>query len=160
MLSFLGFLYDNVIKGHSKKSLLWTRPLREMRFFGVQHVAINTFEVFSDVANFGYFCCISWEFFEQKNFKLLKMDRNRIYLINWTSDISKITFPFIFYACCLNKTTKNTNKKTSEQFSWHFFLNNPLSSQFLLLFSLFEFCFFFFIFRCDKRSCPPIRVIF
>ena len=29
---------------------------------------------------------------------------------------------FIVYACCLNKTTKNSNKTTSEQFSWHFFL--------------------------------------
>ena len=42
------------------------------------------------------------------------------------SDISKIIFSFIIYACCLNKTTKTINTLTNEQPSSHFFLTDPL----------------------------------
>ena len=31
--------------------------------------------------NFGLFCCISWEFLEQKDLKLLELDQNCFYLI-------------------------------------------------------------------------------
>ena len=55
------------------------------------------------------------------------MDQNWFYLIEQASDISKIIFSFIIYACCLNKTTKTINKLTNEQPSSHFFLTDPLS---------------------------------
>ena len=54
------------------------------------------------------------------------MDQNWFYLIEQASDISKIIFSFIIYACCLNKTTKTINKLTNEQPSSHFFLTDPL----------------------------------
>ena len=54
------------------------------------------------------------------------MDQNWFYLIEQASDISKIIFSFIIYACCLNKTRKTIIKLTNEQPSSHFFLTNPL----------------------------------
>ena len=54
------------------------------------------------------------------------MDQNWFYLIEQASDISKIIFSFIIYACCLNKTTKTINKLTNEQPRSHFFLTDPL----------------------------------
>ena len=42
----------------------------------VQHVLNNIYEVFLNIANFDHFCCISWEFSENQNFKLLKMEQN------------------------------------------------------------------------------------
>ena len=48
------------------------------------------------------------------------MGQNRFNLIEQTSDMLKIQFSFIIYACCLNKTTKTINKLTNEQPSSHF----------------------------------------
>ena len=49
--------------------------------------------------------------------------------------MSKITISVIVYAWCLNKTTINTNKKTNEQFSSHFFLVHPISHKIISIFS-------------------------
>ena len=54
------------------------------------------------------------------------MEQNWFCLIEQASEISKITLSVIVYAPCLNKTTIKSNKKTDEQISWHFFLNDPL----------------------------------
>ena len=54
------------------------------------------------------------------------MDQNWFYLIEQASDMSKIKFSFIIYACCSNKTTKTINNLTNEQPCSHFFLTDPL----------------------------------
>ena len=54
------------------------------------------------------------------------MDQNWFYLIEQASDIPKIIFSFITYACCLNKMRKTIDKFTNEQPSSHFFLTDPL----------------------------------
>ena len=56
--------------------------------------------------------------FGAKKIQGLKMDQNCLYLLNWLSDISKITFSFIDYACCQNKTPKNTTR-ILEQYATH-----------------------------------------
>ena len=71
----------------------------------VQHVAINTFETYLHIAKFLPFLLYIKE---QKNFKILQMNQNQFYLINWASDMSKITLSVIVCARCLNKTTINT----------------------------------------------------
>ena len=73
--------------------------------------------------NFGHFCCISWEFLEQKIFKFLKIDRNWFYLIEQASDMSKITFSVIVYAWCLNKN-KNKHKQMNSS-ALTFFWSTP-----------------------------------
>ena len=88
---------------------------------GVQHVPNNTFEVFSDIANFWPFLLYFMGVFG----KLLEMEQNWVYLIEQASGMSKITLSVIFYAPCLNKTTIKSNKK---KFCWHFFLDDPLLS--------------------------------
>ena len=92
-------------------------------------VCVDWFQMVCSVTNaknFDHFCCISWEILEWKFFKFLKMDQNWFYPIEQASDISKIKFWSIIYACCLNETTKTIDKLTNEQPSSHFFLTDPL----------------------------------
>ena len=64
--------------GSSKKKVNCDLDHVETRGFlhGVQHVPKNTFEVFSDIANFRPFLLYFMGIFEKKFLKLLKMEQN------------------------------------------------------------------------------------
>ena len=59
--------------------------------------------------NFGLFCCISWEFLEQKDLKLLELDQNCFYLIEQASGNSKMTLSIIVLKsiCIIGHTLKS-----------------------------------------------------
>ena len=54
------------------------------------------------------------------------MEQNRFYLIEYASEISKITLSVIVYAPFLNKTTIKISKKQMNSSADTFFLKNPL----------------------------------
>ena len=83
---------------------------------GVQHVTINTFEAFLNIAKFWPFLLYFMEIFRAKKFQIFE-NGSKLILPDGFGIGHVKNHNFIHSACCLNKTTKNTDKKTSEQFS-------------------------------------------
>jgi len=127
------------IRGKSKKSVSWSRPHREVRFFAWRSACLkyhisSIFKCCKILTIFAVFC---GKFWSEKFSSFLKMDQNWFYLIKQASDMSKIKLSFIIYAGFLNKTTKTTNNLTNEQPSSHFFPTDPLCKNTLALLSAF-----------------------
>ena len=89
-----------------------------------QVAAINTYEMFLDVAQVWPFLLYFMEIFGAKKLEVFE-NGSKFIPLNELSIWHFKNYIFINYLCLLSEK-KDTNKKTNEQLSWHFLLNNPL----------------------------------